>query len=110
MWIAGDVNTHRKNLQQYIDKGWVWVRDNLEDRVDVADPSSTCLFPLRDGPCLLDVDHKGRHSFVTFYCDACGKRRRGNPHQTAFDPDGVPDAHFCFMCTSTSVKKNRRRY
>jgi hypothetical protein len=98
-WIAGDINTHRDNMQKYVDKGWVWVRDNLKDRVDMADPETTCLHPMEQKlPCLLDKGHRGRHSCVTFYCDGCGKKRRGNPHQSALDPDGVPDADFCFMC------------
>ena len=53
---------------------------------------------LRSGNCGLDLNHKGRCSTVVFYCDACGKMRRGHPAGQALDLDGVPDVEFCFLC------------
>jgi len=100
MMIVGDVNVHRSRLRQHVEQGDVWVRDTHNgERCDLADPKTTCLKPLeRCHPCMMDLGHSGRCSSVTFYCDSCGLRRRGQPYRTAYDPDGVPDAHFCFMC------------
>jgi hypothetical protein len=104
--IAGDLNVHRSKLEDAVQRrGYVWVRDTSNGmRCDVADPESTCLKPLELSvvPCVMDKGHEGRCSSVTFYCDGCGKRRRGRPHRTAYDPDGVPDAHFCFMCVEVT--------
>lgn len=56
--------------------------------------------PLRNGGyCLLDEDHRGRCSSVTFYCDGCGKYRRSQPvAQVRNEHDGVVEAQLCFMC------------
>jgi hypothetical protein len=103
--IAGDVNAHRSHLEDMVQRrGYVWVRDTHGDqRCDLADPETTCLRPMAGPlPCALDRGHRGDCSSITFYCDACGRRRRGSPHRTAFDPDGVPDAHFCFLCVEVT--------
>jgi hypothetical protein len=61
-----------------------------------------CDHPMRSGSCELDEGHRGRHSTVAFYCDACGHMRRGHPHLFAFErqSDGVNEliGDFCFMC------------
>lgn len=57
-----------------------------------------------DGFCLLDKGHKGRHSTVVFYCDGCGKARRGAPTQYGYDGNGEIDVSFCFMCTHVATK------
>lgn len=62
-----------------------------------------CGEPLRDGPCTLDPGHRGRHTTVSFFCDLCGKRRRGSAPYTVITQlmsDGYrePMADVCFMC------------
>jgi hypothetical protein len=57
-----------------------------------------CGSQMRDGPCLLDSDHRGRHTTVGFYCDSCGKMRRGQPAGQQTDTDGVVDVVFCWFC------------
>jgi hypothetical protein len=92
------------------------------DRFDLADPATTCLRPMRGwnsthqvhdhydrnvgtrehvhhGFCLLDKDHKGRHSTVVFYCDGCERTLRGEAHASHRD-EGVA---FCYLC-STGVR------
>lgn len=62
--------------------------------------AESCGKEMRDGPCRLDPDHRGRHSTVAFYCDACGKMRRGHWAATARDSDGVIDVVFCWFCVN----------
>ena len=75
------------------------------DRIDFADPDDTCLRPMRKwtapfahgtveqhGYCLMDKGHRGRCSTVVFYCDSCGKARRGNP---SYSDESVS---LCWMC------------
>lgn len=72
---------------------------------------STCDRPMRDGPCQMPVNHRGRHSTVVFYCDLCGKTRRGRGTPLMFgegpafavvqrisydETEHVADG--CFMC------------
>lgn len=58
-----------------------------------------CDTTLRTGECVLDRDHRGRCSTVGFYCDGCGKMRRGQPVAQARNQwDGIPEAEFCFLC------------
>ena len=69
-----------------------------------------CGKPMQDGNCQMDTDHKGRHSTVTFYCDICGKTRRGYPHVAVMDrqSDGYSEhvADVCFMCAVVEVRKH----
>lgn len=51
-----------------------------------------CQHMLRDGQCAMDDKHRGRHTTVAFYCDGCGKMRRGRPVQED------QDVAICFMC------------
>lgn len=67
---------------------------------DVPRIWSKCEELLRDGYCVLDPDHRGRHTTVGFYCDACGKMRRGTPETMAHDADGVIDVVFCWFCVN----------
>jgi hypothetical protein len=94
------VNIHTSRIDEFAAKGYVAVvkPGGHPDRIWMADPLTTCLHPLRDGPCEGDKDHRGRHSTVWFYCDACGKSRRGEPFRRDYDADGEPDTAFCFMC------------
>lgn len=63
-----------------------------------------CEQPMRTGECVLDLNHRGRHTTVGFYCDGCGTMRRGQPETQARNPwDGVPEASFCFMCVRVKV-------
>lgn len=68
---------------------------------------STCDYELRSGKCQMEQTHKGRHSTVTFYCESCGKIRRGTPHSQSFVRlgDGTIDDifDFCFMCCNEST-------
>lgn len=58
-----------------------------------------CAEELRDGRCVMDAGHRGRHTTVGFYCDACGNVRRGHPVAFAYNQfDGGIEAEFCFMC------------
>ncbi len=59
-----------------------------------------CNQPMRDGPCVLDGNHRGRHSTVGFFCDACGKTRRGTWEAVATDTNGVVDVVFCWFCVN----------
>lgn len=62
---------------------------------------SLCPHPIRNTTCQLDEGHRGRHSTVTFYCDSCGQRRRGQPEASAYNPwDGLPEADFCWLCVN----------
>lgn len=67
---------------------------------EVATPEDTCGRPMRDGPCALDRNHRGRCTTIAFDCDGCGVRRRSQPTSVARNPwDGEVEAQFCFMCT-----------
>ena len=60
-----------------------------------------CTEMLRDGGCQLDPDHRGRHTTVAFYCDACGHMRRGStPTAVAYDVNGVVDVVACWFCVN----------
>jgi len=78
-------------------------------RIDYAANDRTCLHVMRGwqapmygaeaggqrvqhGRCLLEPGHRGRHATIVFYCDGCGRTRRGEPH--VHDED----VSFCFMC------------
>ncbi len=61
-----------------------------------------CGKAMRDGYCVMDPDHRGRHTTVGFYCDACGKVRRGQPVGQAVDTDGVVDVVFCWFCVNAN--------
>jgi hypothetical protein len=66
--------------------------------------SRYCGKPMRDGACVLDLDHRGRHTTVGFYCDNCGKMRRGQPAGSARDIDGEPLADFCWFCMNVEER------
>jgi len=68
-----------------------------------------CRKPMRDGSCVLDYEHRGRHSTVGFYCDACGKMRRGTPEGFAYDTDGVLDVTFCWFCVYVTARDEADR-
>lgn len=59
---------------------------------------SECKHVLRTGKCTLDAGHKGRHSSVTWICDACGKKRRGSVYAYSRDGEYENGLAFCFMC------------
>lgn len=52
--------------------------------------------------CKMEKDHRGRCSCVTFYCEGCGKIRRGRPagQSVVRLGDGSIDDSFdfCFLC------------
>jgi hypothetical protein len=61
-----------------------------------------CQKEMRDGKCVLDLNHRGRCTTVGFYCDGCGRMRRGQPYGV-YQPlmaDGYREhvADFCFLC------------
>jgi hypothetical protein len=71
-----------------------------EDQLDVSTARS-CGEEMRTGACVLDPGHPGRHTTVGFYCDLCGKMRRGQPHViTQLMADGYrePVAECCWLC------------
>ena len=53
---------------------------------------------MRDGFCVLDPGHRGRHSTVGFFCDSCSRMRRGTPAGQATDANGDVDVVFCWFC------------
>lgn len=61
----------------------------------------------------MDENHRGRHTTVVFYCEACGNTRRGTP--SAIDRvvlgDGSIDDEFafCFLCVIGATPWERRR-
>ena len=99
--------------------------DGEFDRIDFVDPATTCLKPMRKwtahltpmhgetyarshgiqehhGYCLLEKGHKGkRHATVVYYCDACGKTRRGNGAQYSYREEGVT---ICWFCQNVDVQ------
>jgi hypothetical protein len=62
----------------------------------------TCDKPMRDGPCVMDLDHRGRHTTVGFYCDCCGKTRRGTPESQLRDINGTVDVVACWFCVNVT--------
>lgn len=57
-----------------------------------------CEKPMRDGPCNMPADHRGRHTTRAWECDGCGKYRRSQPNPVYdFRADEVVGT-FCFMC------------
>lgn len=89
---------HPSRTQEYVDKGYVKIGDK-HNWVHLENPEHTCLKEMRGGKkCLLDKDHNGVHSSVVFYCDPCGKTRRGYPSNVGLDPDGAVDINICFFC------------
>jgi len=93
------MNVHVSRLDKELTDGCVIVKPgNHPDRIWIADPEMTCLHPMRDGMCEGDKDHRGRHSTVWFWCDDCGKSRRGEPYRKYYDVNGDLDLTFCFMC------------
>lgn len=86
------IHESQLKLQEKMEvKGWVPV-EKRDGWVQWVDPTKTCLHTMRDGLCLMDLGHRGRHTTVVFYCDSCGKTRRGSPYRSNEDAD------FCFMC------------
>jgi hypothetical protein len=63
-------------------------------------PDGRCGRPMRDGWCLLDEGHRGRHTTQVHYCDTCGKHRRGaNAYAQSINPhDDVVEAEECWFC------------
>ncbi len=61
--------------------------------------TTKCGKSMRGGTCDLYEGHNGRHTTVAFYCDVCGKMRRGQPFGA--------DEHiaFCWFC----AKENEER-
>lgn len=60
-----------------------------------------CHRQLRNGPCTMRRNHRGRCSTVTFYCDVCGKIRRGTGiairQRISYD-ETEHVADMCFLC------------
>ena len=103
----------RRCTSEYAEKlsgeGWVEV-ENSPKGIIMANPDETCLHEMRSGKCLMDKDHRGRHSTIVFYCEGCGKVMRGTPHliqQVKLGDGSIDDEFgFCFMC----FKKDEREY
>ncbi len=65
-----------------------------------------CGKPMQDGPCQLDPDHRGRHTTVAYYCDACGKMRRGSaPEAVSYDINGEVDVEVCWFCVNVGYTR-----
>ena len=58
-----------------------------------------------DGACELDAGHRGYHSGVAYVCDACSKRRRGQPYSHAPDGEYARGLGFCFLCTLADMER-----
>lgn len=91
------VNVHIDRVPEFESQGYVVVgADWTGRRVDMEHAGLICLSAMRDGPCRLDKGHRGRCSTVAFYCDGCGKRRRGAPRSAN------EDVAFCFLCVDVA--------
>lgn len=67
-------------------------------------PEGVCGHAMRGGRfCTMNHDHRGRHASVTYLCDGCGKRRRGQPHRWAPDGEYEMGLAFCFMCSAEQI-------
>jgi hypothetical protein len=99
------IGVHISRVPEHEAKGYVIMEQN-ECFAWMVNTADTCMRQMRTGNCMMDKDHRGRCSTVVFYCDACGKRRRGQPDQILRDSDGVPDGQFCWFC----MFQSRRDY
>ena len=96
---------HPETRDAWISKGYVIVQENTLDHKGVTythwelmHPDHNCLKQMRTGLCQLDRGHRGRHTTVAFYCDMCGKYRKGEPYRKYYDINGDLDVVGCFMC------------
>lgn len=85
------LGVHESRVKEYEDKGYVVVVQH-GSFVYLENSNDTCLEPSRYGLCLLDKGHSKSHSAVVYYCDGCGKRRRGRPHASN------EEVAICFLC------------
>lgn len=92
------MNVHREVLATYLKDGWVEVGEKW-GLVEIEHPEDTCIRKMRDGYCRLDKGHRGRCTTVAFYCDSCGRMRRGSPVAHIYDDNGDPSTDHCFMCS-----------
>ena len=67
----------------------------------------SCNEMMRTGTCALDPGHRGRHASVVFYCEVCGKHRRGAEPHTVVGVMHDEDEAFnvCFMCAVVDVQR-----
>lgn len=113
------INVDETVAGEYVEKGYREVERYYYTnsaapivRISFADPESTCLREMRGwqapfryghktqhGYCLLDKGHKGRHSTVVFWCDACGKARRGEPAYRS------EDVSVCWFCRNVDANR-----
>lgn len=90
---------HKDVEQEYLDKGYIPVETTKLGNHWLCHPDDYCLRKMRGGKyCTMEKAHRGRCSSVTFYCDACGKQRRGQAHRQEFDINGDLLVQFCWMC------------
>lgn len=70
-----------------------------------------CSEQMRNGTCQLNPGHRGKHTTQVFYCEGCGKYRRGTPaavSRVVLGDGSIDDEFvFCFLCV---VEGERRRY
>lgn len=104
---------HPNDIQRHIDSGYALVDDpEHRGRTCMVSRKRTCLREMRTGRCLMDEGHRGRCSTAVFYCETCGKARRGQPYRTEQVRlgDGSIDDEFsfCFMCAR--VDRDAYRY
>lgn len=105
---------HEDRKDEFLAKGYTQIGRPLPLRdgrpsswVAFVQTDKTCLREMRTGLCLMDKGHRGRCSTVVFWCDGCGKSRRGMPHaEVRNNFDGTVEVELCFMCT----REERDRY
>lgn len=70
----------------------------------------TCGREMRTGTCAMDANHRGLCTTVAFYCDACGRMRRGRPAGQDVDINGDPTVVFCWFCINVLGPINADAY
>jgi hypothetical protein len=95
---------HESQEVEFISKGYVVVERNGV-MVTLALPSETCLREMRgDRKCIMDKNHRGRCASVAFFCDACGKMRRGTPTGHSYDSNDDPTTDYCWFCVNVGER------
>lgn len=63
-----------------------------------------CETVLRTGRCTMHEGHRGRHTTVAFFCDACGNMRRGQPKAQN------EDVAICWFCVTVDLPRIEEEY
>lgn len=98
---------HESRRAELETKGYALVEQRDNGWIGFVKTEDTCLRPMRTGVCLMSKGHRGRCSTVVFYCDACGKTRRGHAHIEVYNAyDECVEVEICFMCDLEHQNRN----